>query len=48
MIIYKESCVDGIYSNLSYTRNRMLNTRMKKKKCNWLLFEKEVQILGNS
>jgi hypothetical protein len=26
---YKKCCVDGIYSNLNYTRNRKLNTRMK-------------------
>jgi hypothetical protein len=28
-IIHKECCVDFIYSNLNYTHNRMLYTRMK-------------------
>jgi hypothetical protein len=34
----KEGCVDGIYSNLNYTRNRMLNTRMKKISCHIFRF----------
>jgi hypothetical protein len=28
-IIHKDCCVDGIYSNLNYTRDRILNAHMK-------------------
>jgi hypothetical protein len=32
ILVYTECCVDGNYSYLNYTRNRMLNTHMGKKK----------------